>query len=244
VIDPGVFRSDPVLDAAGDGTFYYYSLQSDLTCDLFESGDGGASWGPEVYAFGGDKGWMAVDRTGGPGDGHIYGMWSPVGGCCNPDMFNRSTDGGAGFEAPVAIAGNPRRGVTAVGPAGEVYVTGHLASSTSQFLIAKSTTVQDAGAGLAFDFTAAVDLGGALARSAGPNPAGLLGQVWVAAGPPASAGVSEGPSPVYVLASVNPPGADPLDVRFARSFDGGATFEPPVRINDDPAGQASIPWKR
>jgi hypothetical protein len=68
--------------------------------------------------------------------------------------------------------------------------------------------------------------------------------VWVAAGPPASAGVSEGPSPVYVLASVNPPGADPLDVHFARSFDGGATFEPPVRINDDPAGQASIPWKR
>ncbi len=100
-IDPGNFRSDPVLDAAADGTFYYYSLESDLTCDLFASADSGASWGPEVYAFGGDKGWMAVDRSGGLGDGHIYTGWSPVGGCCNPDMFNRSTDGGASFEPPI-----------------------------------------------------------------------------------------------------------------------------------------------
>ncbi len=236
-IDPGVFRSDPVLDAAADGTFFYYSLEADLTCDLFESVDGGASWGPEVFAFGGDKAWMAVDRTGGPGAGHIYGAWSPVGGCCDPDMFNRSIDGGAGFESPVAITGNPRRGVTAVGPEGEVYVTGHLAASLSQFMIAKSTTVQDPGAGLAFDFTADVDLGGALVRAAGPNPGGLLGQVWVAAG--AAAG---GPPPVYMLASVDPPGDDPLDVHFARSLDGGLTFGPPIRINDDPASTNAWQW--
>ncbi len=234
-IDPGIFRSDPVLDAAADGTFYYYSLESDLTCDLFESGNGGAAWGPEVYAFGGDKGWMAVDRSGGQGDGHVYTAWSPVGGCCNPDMFNRSTDGGKNFEPPVAIAGNPRRGVTAVGPAGEVYVTGHLAASMSQFMIAKSTSVSDPTAGLGFDFTTAVDLGGALERAVGPNPAGMLGQVWVAAGPPPP-GETSGLAPVYVLASVDPPGADPLDVHFVRSLDGGTTFSPPIRINDDPAG--------
>ncbi len=240
VIEPGVFRSDPVLDAASDGTFYYHSLESDLTCDLFESGDGGVSWGPEVFAFGGDKNWMAVDRTGGRGDGHIYGMWSPVAGCCNPDMFNRSTDGGDSFETPIAIDGNPRRGVTAVGPEGEVYVSGHLAVSTSQFMIAKSTTAQDDGAVLAIDFTTAVDMGGSIERSVGPNPAGLLGQVWVAAG--ASTGAEKGPAPVYVLASINPPGDDPLDVHIVRSFDGGVTFEPPVRVNDDPQGSNAWQW--
>ncbi len=236
-INPGIFRSDPVLDVAADGTFYYYSLEQDLTCDVFESADGGASWGREIFAFGGDKGWMAVDRSGGPGDGHLYTAWSPVGGCCNPNMFNRSTDGGATFESPVAISGNPRRGVTAVGPEGEVYVVGHLSVSMSQFMIAKSTTVQDPKSGLAFDFTAAVDLGGSLARAVGPNPAGMLGQVWVAAGPPVTKGDSLGVEPpVYVLASIDPPGADPLDIHVVRSLDGGATFSAPIRVNDDPSG--------
>ncbi len=239
VIQPGVFRSDPVLDTAADGTFYYHSLEGDLTCDLFESADGGASWGAEVYAFGGDKNWMAIDKTGGLGDGHIYTLWSPVAGCCDPNMFNRSTDGGVSFEPPIQITGNPRRGVTAVGPEGEVYAVGHRAADISDFMLAKSTTAQDPGAALTVDFTADVDLGGAIARAVGPNPAGLLGQVWVAAGP-----LAEGPAPapVYVLASVNPPGADPLDVHFARSLDGGQTFEPPVRINDDPTGNGAWQW--
>ena len=242
-IDPGLFRSDPVLDVAADGTFYYYSLEDDLTCDIFESSDGGASWGPEIYAFGGDKAWLAVDRTGGPGDGHLYTAWSPVGGCCNPDMFNRSTDAGATFEPPVSINGNPRRGVTAVGPQGEVYVVGHLSASMSQFMIAKSTTVQDPKAGLGFDFTAAVDLGGALARAVGPNPAGMLGQVWVAAGPAVTQGDGVvGAPPVYILASIDPPGADPLDIHFVRSTDGGATFSAPIRVNDDPSDSGAWQW--
>lgn len=41
VLEPGVFRSDPVLDADADGDFYFYSLTSDFTCDVFKSTDGG-----------------------------------------------------------------------------------------------------------------------------------------------------------------------------------------------------------
>ena len=137
------------------------------------------------------------------------------------------------------IAGKPRRGVTAVGPGGEVYVVGHRAVDMSDFMIAKSTTAQDPEAALTVDFTADVDLGGAIARAVGPNPAGLLGQVWGAAGPAAAEG---GPAPVYVLASVDPPGEDPLDVHFARSLDGGLSFEPPVRVNDDPADTGAWQW--
>jgi hypothetical protein len=32
VLEPGVFRSDPVLDSDNDGTFYYYSLRGDFFC--------------------------------------------------------------------------------------------------------------------------------------------------------------------------------------------------------------------
>ncbi|MDV7395262.1 sialidase family protein, partial [Arthrospira platensis SPKY1] len=46
-INPGVFRSDPVVDIDSDGTFYYNSLTSNngnYTCKVFRSYDGGASW--------------------------------------------------------------------------------------------------------------------------------------------------------------------------------------------------------
>ncbi|MCP4594143.1 MAG: exo-alpha-sialidase, partial [bacterium] len=37
---------------------------------------------------------------------------------------------------------------------------------------------------------------------------------------------------VYLLCSVDVPGADPRDVMFSRSTDGGFTWSPPVRVND------------
>jgi hypothetical protein len=40
---------------------------------------------------------------------------------------------------------------------------------------------------------------------------------------------------VYVLASVQTP-TDPMDVMFIRSTDGGQTWSPPQRVNDDPGG--------
>jgi hypothetical protein len=73
VLEPGVFRSDPALDADLDGNFYFLSLTDAFTCDLFKSTDGGRSWLPRVPAFGGDKNWLAIDRTAGIGSGNIYG---------------------------------------------------------------------------------------------------------------------------------------------------------------------------
>src|SRR5437870_873750 len=65
-IEPGVFRSDPVLGFDTQGKFFYNSLMSNLTTQVFPSTNDGASWGSSVSAFGGDKQWMAIDRTGGP----------------------------------------------------------------------------------------------------------------------------------------------------------------------------------
>ena len=241
VLDPGVFRSDPVLEAAADGTFYYNSLtvNPDYSCDVFTSSSAGSSWSPPVYAYGGDKAWMAVDRTAGIGEGNIYAAWDYA-GCCGDNWFNRSTDGAQSFEYPVPIPSFPYWGVTTVGPDGSVYVAGTTSYSIDAFAVAVSTTVADPGAPLGFDAAYPVVLGGALEYGIdpGPNPGGLLGQVWIAVDH--SGGATHGN--VYVLASVNPPGADPLDVHFARSDDGGATWSVPVRVNDDPAGTNAWQW--
>ena len=50
VIEPGVFRSDPVLASDAAGNFYYNSLtaSANLTefwCSVYKSTDGGVSWG-------------------------------------------------------------------------------------------------------------------------------------------------------------------------------------------------------
>ena len=235
-LTPGVFRSDPVLDFNADGVFYYHSLMSDFSCQLFHSQDGGVTWPAAFPAFGGDKAWMSVDRTDGIGRGNLYFAWSSVAGCCADRIFTRSTDGGFTFLEPIVIPENPRWGTLAVGPDGALYVSGQ-ATSSSAFL-AKSTNAQNPSVTPSFDFTTSVFLGGSTAFSTGPNPAGLLGQVWVATDR------SGGPNAnnVYILASVNPPGGDPLDVKFARSTDGGLTWSSPVRINDDSAGSRAWQW--
>jgi hypothetical protein len=237
VLDPGVFRSDPILDFDSDGNFYYNSLGTagGFCTDVFKSLDGGQSWGLGVFAFGGDKAWMGVDRSGLLGDGHIYGTWNSFFGCSGSGEFNRSTDGGTSFETPVDIPQAPVWGTIAVGPLGETYVTGNIGS---QFAVAKSTTARDPGLPVTFDFVSTVDLGGTASSGTGPNPGGLLGQAWVAAAP----GLGPGDGTVYVLSSVNPPGADPLDVHFARSTDGGLTWSSPVRVNDDLAGNNAWQW--
>ena len=72
VLDPGQFRSDPVLDFDSAGNFYYSSLSSLTTIEMFKSTNGGASWSGPVPAFGGDKQWIAIDRTSGIGSWNIY----------------------------------------------------------------------------------------------------------------------------------------------------------------------------
>ncbi|MCG8459977.1 MAG: glycoside hydrolase, partial [Holophagales bacterium] len=218
-----------------EGNFYYNSLRSSFDCDVYKSGDAGFSWAAPVYAFGGDKQWMSVDRTSSIGRGHLYTAWYPFIGCCSPDMFNRSTDGGATFGMPIEIGDGLRRGTTAVGADGAVYVTGHSPTDSSVFAVAKSTTAKVAAMPMTIDSVVPVDLGGSIARGVGPNPAGLLGQVWVVADPGDA-------DRLYVLASVNPPGDDPLDVHLVRSTDGGATWSAPVRVNDDATTNDAWQW--
>ena len=199
---------------------------------MFKSTDGGVTWLGPIEAFGGDKAWIAIDRTGGIGHGNIYAAWDYA-GCCGENRFTRSTDGGLTYDDPVPMPGQPMWGVMNVGPDGERYIAG------PQFVVAKSSTVQNPAAPLAFDGAYEVDLGGLLVYREGPNPDGLLGQVWVATDH--SSGPSRGN--VYLLCSVAPfTGTDPLEVMFARSTDGGLSWSYPIRVNDDPPGTDAWQW--
>jgi hypothetical protein len=70
-----------------------------------------------------------------------------------------------------------------------------------------------------------------------PNPGGLTGQPWIAT---FNANGSSNRN-VYYLASVGVP-TNALDVRFARSIDGGETWGPSVRVNDDPPSNDRYHW--
>lgn len=234
VIDAGVFRSDPVLDFDAAGNFYYNSLTAvgnDFTTDVYISTSGGSSWDGGTYAHGGDKQWMAIDRSGGVGDGNIYSFWTQFYSSCSPGFFTRSTNGGTSYQSCISVTGGPYWGTLTVGPDGELYVCG------TGFVVTKSTNAQNSGENIVWDFSRTVSLGGSSGFGGGPNPAGLLGQTWIAVDH--SDGASRGN--VYLLSTVDPSGGDPADVRFSRSTDGGNTWSPSIRINDDP-GSGPYQW--
>ncbi len=230
VIDPGVFRSDPVLDCDSDGIFYYNSLTKDdndnYWCNVYRNDPGTFDWDNGPFAQGGDKQWMVIDRTGGMGEGNVYACWNASYSACYPGSFTRSIDGGDSYEDCVTVDTDPYWGTLAVGPEGELYESGQ---NWEGIVVLKSTNAQNAASIVSWDSYTTVDLDGYLSGWNEINPAGLLGQVYV------SVDVSDGPGSgnVYVLASVQRNSGDPGDVMFARSTDGGNTWSPPLRINDD-----------
>ncbi len=238
-IETGIFRSDPVLEADADGTIYYCSLRGDFTVHFFKSVDGGVTWAtalPPVQIIGGDKQWFTIDRSGGIGHGNVYITWNPAFGCCGPNMFTRSSDGAQSFIAPIPLFATPTWGQLAVASDGTLSVAGLASSSLVAYLA--SSNAQDDQQTPVFDVQTPVDIGGTVSFGGIPNPGGLVGQVSHAVD--TSGGPTHGN--IYVLASADPPTSDPLDVMFTRSIDGGLTFEPPIRINDDSEGTDAWQW--
>jgi len=238
-INPGIFRSDPVLDFDTAGNFYYNSLNSNggnYTCKVFKSVDGGAGWDAGVNAKGGDKQWMAIDRSGGIGTGNIYSAWNSNYSSCSPGFFTRSVNNGASFQNCIEVPGDPYWGTMAVGPDGELYVAG--SGYWDGIVVAKSSTAQNPDGTVTWDFSTVVDIDGYLTGWEPINPAGILGQANI------SVDCSEGPGRgnVYVLASATRvSNGDPADVMFSKSTDGGLTWSEPLRINNDP-GTSRYQW--
>ena len=232
-INGGVFRSDPVLDFDGDGNFYYNSLRSSFACDVYKIEDGGVVWDGPNSANGGDKQWMRIDRTDGIGAKNNYSNWNESFTTCGPGYFTRSTDGSETFETCITIDESPRWGTLAVDANGDLYITG-ISNFGTGFVVVRSTSAKDAGQAVVWDAVTIVDLDGELGIADPINPQGLLGQTWV--------DVDLNNDNVYVLATVERFSVnDPADVMFAKSVDGGASFAPPVRLNND-SGTEAYQW--
>jgi hypothetical protein len=241
-LEPGTFRSDPVLASDANGVFYYLGISNSSTfaCDLLRSTNGGATWQLAGPAEGGDKEWMAIDTTSGPGRGNIYQVWSPffnVYGNSESHMFTRSTDAGASWMTAIGLPHSPYWGTLDVGPDGELYMFG-TAADVEPFAVNRSTNAQNRLVVPAIDLTTIVDLGGTPTTGPPINPAGLWGQAWIAAD--RSSGPTRGN--VYVLCTVTNDPGNLANIMFSRSTDRGETWSAPLRINDDSATQNAAHW--
>jgi hypothetical protein len=233
VIQPGIFRSDPVLDCDKTGRFFYNSLTFIGTdvymTDVFKNIGTGFTWDGGTDAQGGDKQWMVIDKTNSSGAGHIYSNWNWFYSICKPKDFTRSINSGSSYENCVKVDGAPHWGTLAVGPDGELYTVG--ADDYDNIVIAKSTTAKNPSVTVSWDFFTEIDLDGELSGWIYVNPQGLLGQAYV--GVDVSGGPGHGN--VYILAAVDRlSNGDPGDIMFSKSTDGGNNWlAAPIKINDD-----------
>ena len=229
VLEDNVFRSDPVLYSDETGKFFYLSQLETFCDDVWGSSNGAQSWIRlplnDGGALGGDKAWFTIDRTSGLGHGYQYQTWSPA-ATCGGGLFNRSTDGGVTWSAPISIPNSPLWGTLDVASNHNVFIGA--GDGGSSFWCIRSSNANQPGTP-AFDQVTTVNMGGSLIFGS-INPDGLTGQIflWV----DRSGGATN--NNVYMLASVRPPTySDGTDVMFVRSTDGGLTFSAPHRINDD-----------
>ena len=241
VLENNVFRSDPVTNSDEIGQFFYLSLQSDVNTsffcdDLWRSINGGQSWtllSGERGGGGGDKQWFTIDKTNGPGHGFQYQSDDGINCSGGGVEFQRSTNGGVTWQAPINIPHSPVYGTLDVDTNGNLFIGGE----GSTFYCVRSSNAQIGGQTPIFDRSTAVNMGGDLG-SGGINPAGLDGMLFLAIDR------SGGPTNnnIYMLASVVPSGRSTTDVMFVRSTDGGLTFSAPRRINDDPVNPSKWHW--
>ena len=244
VLQNNVFRSDPVTDSDETGTFFYLSLLETFCENMYRSTNGGQSWTelqPDGLAEGGDKQWFTIDKTNGPGHGFQYQASDGI-NCDNTGVveFQRSTDGGVTWQAPIAIPplnDPPTDGTLDVDTNGNLFIGGE-GNSFNSFSCVRSSNAQIGNQTPTFDqVTQHINMGGDLSGG-GINPAGLDGMLFLAVDR------SGGPTNnnIYMLASVRPSGRNTTDVMFVRSTDGGVTFSAPHKVNDDPVNPSKWHW--
>ncbi|MBX7133032.1 MAG: hypothetical protein K1X67_10180 [Fimbriimonadaceae bacterium] len=237
VLQNNVFRSDPVLGGDGGSSFYYLSLLETFYDDLWKSTNFGQTYTNLGPATGGDKQWFASDLTNSTGHGFLYQIWSTAGNNYGGRQFSRSTNGGATWMNPINIPDRPVWGTVDIGPNGEVYICGTDGNLPSLRFV-RSSNAKNSAITPTFDLSVFVDMGGDITYGLPINPGGLGGQVWIAC----DRGLGPARGNIYMLCSISGDASNPLDVKLRRSTDGGASWGPVKRVNDDPANQGKYHW--
>lgn len=241
-LEAGIFRSDPILrwEPTGEKVFYnsLRVVNNILSVWYFVSSDGGQTWAPPYQIAGGDKVWFTIDSTSSPGRLNHYTAWNVASNPTPGFTFARSINAGASYQAPLALPGGPPIfGTLDVGPAGPLYIAG-TNSGGPGLSVARSSNVSNNAATPTFS-SSVPNMGGDLSLNPAINPAGLAGQLICAVD--RSGGPGNGF--VYVCGSIDPDvGTDPLEARFIRSIDAGVTWQPFVRVNDDPTNNNAFQW--
>jgi subtilisin-like proprotein convertase family protein len=245
----GTHSGDPAVAADAAGNFYFATLSTDGTgrsiIGVGKSTDGGTTFGTQVDASPRtsaanfqDKEFIDVDRTGGMLDGNVYVSWTEFFAGGNRILFSVSADGGGSFSAPIALSAPGRLvqgSIPRVAPSGDVYVAwndfegGIGAGTPASIRIRKSTD-----GGVTFEpevtVTTMTEIGDSTASGAKYcNRPALKGSIR-AQNSPIMAVAPNGN--VYVVFASDPAGADAADVFFTRSTDSGATWSPPLQLND------------
>jgi hypothetical protein len=241
VLQNNVFRSDPVLNSDDGGRFFYLSLVENFFDDMWRSLNFGQSWArlqTQGGATGGDKQWFTIDKTNSSGHGFQYQAWSTDGNNFGGRQFSRSTNGGITWMDPINIPNSPVWGTLDVDSNGNLFIGG-ASNFASPFWCVRSSNAKNGNVVPTFDRVTQVNLGGNLVYSAPINPEGLVGQLFLTVD---RSGTATNNS-IYMLASVRPTGANNgADVMFVRSTNGGQSFSPPLRINDDAINHNKWHW--
>jgi len=229
-VDPAIFGSDPVLAPGPNGEIYYLSINFEQM-RLFHSFDGGLTWPlrTQVVPYFYDKPWFAIDTTHGVGRGNIY-VTRPDGG------VNRSTDAGRSFED----LDFPYAGETiAVDEMGTVYLASR-SYGDGHVDFTASASLKDPNQQAVADVSYYLTLG--FYRAYANTGGGDLGQAWVATRRNEELNATN----VYLLDVVGTapggPPAEPCDVVFVRSPDGGKTWSRAIVLNDDGLAPTSVQW--
>jgi hypothetical protein len=241
VLEDNVFRSDPVLASNATGNFFYLSLGSALFTDLWRSLNGGQFWTRLGPATGGDKQWFTIDTTNSPGRGFQYQWWSTAGNNFPGRQFSRSTDGGLTWMDPVSVPHEIVWGTLDVNSNGDLFLGGvdSGVGPAEKIWCVRSTNAKIAAVTPTFDLATPVNLGGNVIAGAVINPAGIVGQLYVAVDRSGSTTHNN----VYLLASLRRYFVgNGTDVMFSRSTDNGQTFSAPQRVNDDPINPNKWHW--
>ena len=250
---------DPVTVFDAEGNLYYGHLSDPVDGDHIDrivvqkSTDGGQTWNdgagiglnpPKDQ----DKEWLAADYTDSPYRNSIYVAWTEFDRYGSPDpedrtriLFSYSRDFSESWSDPVVVSdvtGNcldsdetVEGAVPAVGPEGQVYLSW---SGPLGIVFDKSLD-----GGLTFGDDIFVD----------PMPGGwdlYIPGIYRCNGMPVTAcDISYSPhrGNIYIMWSDQRNGIHDTDVFFVKSADGGETWGPVVRVNDDPPGkQQFFPW--